>query len=59
MKISSMRRFVRGFIAQCSGATGVEYGLLLAGIGLVVAVAVNPIGQAIKSTFETIEAALR
>jgi len=40
---------LRRFVADQSGATAIEYGLLVAGIGLTIMATVSATGQAIKT----------
>jgi pilus assembly protein Flp/PilA len=45
--------------AKCeSGATAIEYGLIAAGIAVVVIGAVQATGKSLKGTFDTIKGAL-
>jgi len=49
--------FVR-FVKNESGATAIEYGLIAAGIAVVIITAVNLIGTDLKATFQTVATAL-
>ncbi len=40
------------FLRDESGATAIEYGLIAAGISVVIIVAVNALGSKVKGTFE-------
>jgi pilus assembly protein Flp/PilA len=51
-------RHVYDFLADESGATAIEYALIAAGIGMAILVAVNSLGTAISSTFDTIRTSL-
>jgi pilus assembly protein Flp/PilA len=44
-----MRLFVTRFLRNESGATAIEYGLIAAGIALVIIVAVNSVGTALNT----------
>jgi pilus assembly protein Flp/PilA len=50
--------FVR-FLDDESGATAIEYGLIAAGISLVIIAAVNGIGGKINTTFNSINTSLK
>jgi len=49
---------VRRFAADDSGATAVEYGLLVAFIALAIVVAVNQLGARIAAIFNSLSASL-
>jgi pilus assembly protein Flp/PilA len=53
-----MLTFVRSFIADESGAAGVEYGLLVALIAAVIVGTVQTLGTKVKTGFSTISSAL-
>ncbi len=42
----------KAFLRDESGATAIEYGLIAAGISVVIIVAVNALGSKVKGTFE-------
>lgn len=46
---------IRRFITGRKGATAIEYGLIAAGIAVVIIVAVNNVGGALKGKFEAVE----
>lgn len=46
------------FVKDESGATAIEYALIAAGIAIVIIAAVNGVGSAISSKFETIKSSL-
>jgi pilus assembly protein Flp/PilA len=50
--------FVR-FLNDESGATAIEYGLIAAGISLVIIAAVNGIGGKLSTTFNSINTSLK
>lgn len=49
---------LRAFLADESGATAIEYALIAAGIGIAILTAVNALGTAISSKFNTIKNSL-
>jgi pilus assembly protein Flp/PilA len=50
-----LARTARRFAADCSGATAVEYGVLVAGIAFAIVAVVFEIGGSVKGMFETVE----
>ena len=54
-----MKNLVARFARDESGATAIEYGLIAAGISVVIIGAVQAIGVSVKGTFNTIAGALR
>ena len=46
------------FVKDESGATAIEYGLIAAGISIVIIAAVNGVGSQLKTTFASISATL-
>lgn len=53
-----MKAQIIRFIRDESGATAIEYALIAAGIGIAILTAVNALGTAISSSFDTIRTAL-
>jgi pilus assembly protein Flp/PilA len=51
-------RLVSKFAKDTSGATAIEYGLIAAGIAIVIIAAVAAVGGALEDLFNTITAAL-
>jgi pilus assembly protein Flp/PilA len=51
---SRQMRKVVAFLKDESGATAIEYGLIVAGISVVIITTVNTIGTSIKAKFEYI-----
>ena len=49
---------VAGFLADESGATSVEYALIIAGIAVAIIASLNAIGTAISTTFGNSDTAL-
>jgi pilus assembly protein Flp/PilA len=54
-----MNRIIRAFIADESGATAIEYGLIAAGISLAIIAAVIGLGGKLNSKFTSINTSLR
>jgi pilus assembly protein Flp/PilA len=54
-----MKKLLTDFIADESGATAIEYGLIAAGIALAIISAVNGVGTALKTKFTSISSALK
>ena len=50
---------VFAFLNDESGATAIEYGLIAAGISVVIIAAVNPVGSSLNTTFTTIASKLQ
>jgi pilus assembly protein Flp/PilA len=54
-----MKNKLKEFIADESGATAIEYGLIAAGIALAVISAVQGVGTKLKTNFGTISTSLK
>jgi pilus assembly protein Flp/PilA len=54
-----MRRLISSFLADESGATAIEYGLIAAGISVAIIAAVSSVGSALNTTFTSISTALK
>jgi pilus assembly protein Flp/PilA len=50
-----MKKYLRDFIADESGATAIEYGLIAAGIALAIITAVLGVGTKLKTNFTIAE----
>jgi pilus assembly protein Flp/PilA len=50
---------VRRFIRDESGATAIEYGLIAAGIAVAIIAVVSGLGTKLKTTFTTVQTALK
>ncbi len=50
---------IRKFLADESGATAIEYGLIAAGISLAIIAAVNGLGVNLKGKFTSINTSLK
>ena len=53
-----MRQLLSRFVKDQSGATAIEYGLIAAGIAVVILVTVQTAGTNLNSTFSTIAGGL-
>ncbi|MEQ8299355.1 MAG: Flp family type IVb pilin [Parvibaculaceae bacterium] len=53
-----MSQFLKSFAKNESGATAIEYGLIAAGISVVIITAVGLIGGRVQATFEGIATSL-
>ena len=51
--------FISRFLRNESGATAIEYGLIAAGIAVVIVVAVQSVGTNLTGTFNTVAAAVK
>jgi pilus assembly protein Flp/PilA len=54
-----LKRIFLRFVADESGATAIEYGLIAAGISLVIIAAVNGIGGNLSTKFDSINTSLK
>jgi len=54
-----MKNLMVRFMNDESGATAIEYGLIAAGISVVIITAVNSIGDKVGAAFDTIDAELK
>ena len=52
-------RIVSRFLRDESGATAIEYGLIAAGIAVAIIAAVQSLGTALSTTFDSVENALK
>ncbi|MCW5689238.1 MAG: Flp family type IVb pilin [Pseudolabrys sp.] len=52
-------RLFKEFLADQSGATAIEYGLIAAGIAVVIIVTVNSIGTKLNTSFDSISTQLK
>ena len=53
-----MKNLVSRFVRDESGATAIEYGLIAAGISVVIITAVNLVGTDLNAVFNTVAGAL-
>ncbi len=54
-----MKKHLKDFIADESGATAIEYGLIAAGISLAIISIVNGLGSNLKTKFTSINSSLK
>jgi pilus assembly protein Flp/PilA len=54
-----MKKLFKDFIADESGATAIEYGLIAAGISLAIIAVVNGLGTKLNAKFTSINASLK
>jgi pilus assembly protein Flp/PilA len=54
-----MKNLIARFVKDESGATAIEYGLIAAGISLVIIAAVNGIGTKLSTSFNAINTSLK
>lgn len=54
-----MKNLVSKFLVDESGATAIEYGLIAAGIAVVIIAAVQLIGSNLSATFQTVASAVQ
>jgi pilus assembly protein Flp/PilA len=54
-----MIRVFKNFLADESGATAIEYGLIAAGIALAIIATVNGLGSKLNSKFASINSSLK
>jgi pilus assembly protein Flp/PilA len=54
-----MKKFLNEFIADESGATAIEYGLIAAGISLAIIAVVNGLGTKLNTKFASISTSLK
>ena len=50
---------LKAFLGDKSGATAIEYGLIVAGISIAIIAVVNGLGTKLKSTFSSISTQLK
>jgi len=53
-----MKKFVTRFLENESGATAIEYGLIAAGIAIVIIAAVQAVGSGLKTNFSAAASAV-
>jgi pilus assembly protein Flp/PilA len=54
-----MKRILREFIADETGATAIEFGLIAAGISLAIIAAVNGLGARLSTKFTSVNTSLK
>jgi pilus assembly protein Flp/PilA len=58
-KVVIMRKLLKEFVVDESGATAIEYGLIAAGIALAIVAAVNGLGTKLNTKFTSISTSLK
>jgi pilus assembly protein Flp/PilA len=58
-ELIAMARLFRDFLADQTGATAIEYGLIAAGVALAIITAVNGVGTKLSTKFSAISTALK
>ena len=59
MEFNPMKNLIARFVKDESGATAIEYGLIAAGISVVIIAAVQGVGTNLNTTFQTISTAIK
>lgn len=54
-----MQKIIRAFLADETGATAIEYGLIAAGISLAIIAVVNGLGTKLNTKFTSINSSLK
>jgi len=54
-----MKAMLSTFLRDESGATAIEYGLIAAGIAIAIIAAVNGVGTALSTNFNTVSTSLK
>ena len=54
-----MKKYLKDFIADESGATAIEYGLIAAGIALAIIAAVQGVGTKLSTNFGKVSTSLK
>jgi pilus assembly protein Flp/PilA len=54
-----LKSILKNFVADESGATAIEYGLIAAGIAIAIITAVNGVGSQLSTNFTTISTSLK
>ena len=57
--MKALRIKIRAFLADQSGATAIEYGLIAAGISVAIIAVVNGLGTKLKTSFSSISTQLK
>ena len=56
---AALKRFFLDFLRDDSGATAIEYGLIAAGIAVVIIGAVQGLGSTLKGVFSSVDTAIK
>ena len=59
IEIYAMFKLIRSFIADETGATAIEYGLIAAGIALAIIAVVNGLGTRLNTKFTSVNNSLK
>jgi pilus assembly protein Flp/PilA len=54
-----MRRLLKDFFSDRSGATSIEYAIIAGGLSIVILAAVNGVGTAVNTKFDTVSTAVK
>ena len=57
--VITMKKYLKDFIADESGATAIEYGLIAAGIALAIIAAVQGVGTKLSTNFGKVSTSLK
>jgi len=55
----TLKHLIKRFLADDTGATAIEYGLIAAGISLAIIVAVNGLGTNLSGVFTSVNSSLK
>ena len=58
-KVVTMKKLLKDFVADESGATAIEYGLIAAGISLAIIAVINGLGTKLNTKFTSINTSLQ
>jgi pilus assembly protein Flp/PilA len=58
-EVTTMVRVFKNFLADESGATAIEYGLIAAGIAIAIITAVKGVGSSLSTKFTSISTSLK
>lgn len=58
-KVVMMRKLLKDFVSDESGATAIEYGLIAAGISLAIISVINGLGTKLNTKFTSINTSLK
>ena len=58
-KVVMMRKILKDFLADESGATAIEYGLIAAGISLAIISVINGLGTKLNTKFTSLNTSLK
>ena len=58
-KVVTLKKLLKDFVADESGATAIEYGLIAAGISLAIIAVINGLGTKLNTKFTSINTSLQ